>query len=214
MVIKEGDPLPEFDYHCPLLSLPLAFKTNIANIPFSHGYLKAPSSKLPYWKEMIKDDSKPRIGLVWSGSRSHVNDKNRSLPLSLLTQNIPSGFVFYSLQKEVRESDKETLSKSDIKNYGDFLNDFEDTACLCELMDIVISVDTSVAHLSAALGKKTIILLPDSPDWRWMIGLKTSPWYQNVCLIRGLNPSKIESFFKLDNINRLIYNERNKQVHF
>lgn len=184
-IVIRGESLPYFDYQCPLSSLPLAFKTNLQSIPSPTKYLNSDSSKVAQWQARLGVKTKPRVGLVWSGNIDHQNDHNRSLPLSYLLKYLPSNFQYISLQKEVRENDRQTLqSNSDILNFADSLHDFSDTAVLCELMDVVISVDTSVAHLSAALGNPTWILLPFIPDWRWLLDRADSPWYASAKLYR------------------------------
>ena len=184
LLIENGKPLPNFDYQCPLMSLPLAFKTELNSIPSTSAYLKSNAAKLEVWSKRLGEKSKMRIGLVWSGSTGHKNDHNRSLSLTDVLKHLPPNFEYVSLQKEVREGDKEALTNSAIKHYGNELNDFTDTAALCDLMDIVISVDTSVAHLAGALGKTTWILLPYVPDWRWLLDRDDSPWYESVKLYR------------------------------
>lgn len=184
-VISAGEPLPHFDYHCPLLSLPLAFNTNLQNIPTELSYLRIMPDKISAWVQRIGHKSRPRIGLVWSGNAQHANDTNRSIALSVLLAHLPDDFEFFSLQKEVRATDMPTLNDANnLRHYGDELADFTDTAALCTLMDIVISVDTSVAHLSAALGLPTWILLPTDPDWRWLLNRDNSPWYPSARLFR------------------------------
>ena len=183
-LVAKGSALPEFDYQCPLMSLPLAFKTELNSIPSSTAYLKNNAAKLEVWSKRLGEKSKPRIGLVWSGNSKHGNDHNRSLSLTDVLKHLQPNFEYVSLQKEVREGDKDALTNSAVKHYGDELNDFTDTAALCDLMDIVISVDTSVAHLAGALGKTTWILLPYVPDWRWLLDRDDSPWYASVKLYR------------------------------
>jgi len=183
-VIEQGKALPAFDYHCPLLSLPLAFKTNLANIPSPKPYLAASIQKCDEWEQRLGAKGKPRVGLVWSGSTTHKNDHNRSLTLQQLLAHLPDHYEYVSLQKEVREVDKAALEVSRISHYGDELNDFTDTAALCQLMDLVVSVDTSVAHLAGAIGKTTWVLLPYAPDWRWLLNRNDSPWYECVKLYR------------------------------
>jgi hypothetical protein len=183
--LVKGNELPDFDFQCSLLSLPLAFKTNIKTIPASASYLNSDAINVAQWKTRLGEKAKPRIGLAWSGNTAHKNDNNRSFPLSSLVKHIPTGFQYVSLQKEVRDVDKPTLqARPDILNFANELNDFSDTAALCELMDIVISVDTSVAHLAAALGKPTWILLPFMPDWRWLLDRTDTPWYPSAKLYR------------------------------
>jgi len=180
-----GTPLPTFDCHCPLLSLPLAFKTDLTSIPAGHAYLSSDPDKVAIWAARLGAKIRPRVGMVWSGSATHRNDQNRSIALSLLLQYLPDAFEYVSMQKEVRDIDKGALERhGNIKHFGYELNDFADTAALCELMDVVISVDTSVAHLSGALGKRTWVLLPYVPDWRWLLDRDDSPWYPSIRLYR------------------------------
>ena len=183
-ILDDEQPLSDFDYHCPLMSLPLAFKTNLKCIPCPTTYLNSIEGKRRGWDSTLGSKAKPRIGLVWSGNSTHKNDGNRSLPLKTLIDFLPQEFEYISLQKEVREDDFDTLRNSTIKHFSDHLKDFTDTAALCDLMDLVVTVDTSVAHLAGALGKKTWILLPYVPDWRWLLDRTDSPWYESVRLYR------------------------------
>jgi len=184
-VVEQGAVLPSFDFHCPLMSLPFAFKTDIQSIPSEPKYLAAPASKVAFWQERLGLRKKPLVGLAWSGSHLHKSDSNRSIVLSDFVRQLPSGFQYISLQKEVRDADRATLQlRQDILHVGDEIADFTDTAALCELMDVVISVDTSVVHLSGALGKRTWVLLPFVPDWRWLLDRNDSPWYPSVKLYR------------------------------
>ncbi|NTW52426.1 MAG: tetratricopeptide repeat protein [Chlorobiaceae bacterium] len=188
-LVEKGSVLPEFDCHCPLMSLPLAFKTESNTIPCSRRYLKSRPDKLAYWENRLGKKSTPLIGVAWNGNATHLNDRNRSIPLSLMIQHLPVGFKYVSLQKEVRQTDKTTLeSSADILHFGDELSDFTDTAALCGLMDMVISIDSSVAHLSGALGVPTWLLLPFSPDWRWMFDRSDSIWYPTLRLFRQQKP--------------------------
>ena len=178
-------PLPDFDYHCPLMSLPLALKTTLTTIPTRSRYLHATQTKLTAWINTLGPKTKLRVGLVWSGNAAHKNDSNRSLTLNQLLTSLPEGLDYISLHKEIRPSDQEILNNQvGIRTFCNELNDFSDTAALCELMDVVISVDTSVAHLASALGKDTWVLLPYAPDWRWLLGRKDSPWYPSARLYR------------------------------
>ncbi len=185
-VFGRGEPLPNFDVHCPMLSLPLAFQTHLDNVPNGSGYLRASSDKLAQWTSTLGErGSARRIGLVWSGSTGHANDRNRSIPLEQLVRFLPAHHEYFSLQKEVRQQDLAALSgKQSPRHFGERIVDFSDTAALCELMDLVISVDTSVAHLAGSIGRDTWILLPYVPDWRWMLDRIDSPWYPSVTLIR------------------------------
>ncbi len=184
-IIPKGEPIPDFDCHCPLMSLPLAFKTDLDNMPSADPYIRASEEKMHTWRERIGHSTKPRIGLVWSGNPLHRNDANRSIPLASLLAYLPPGFHYVSLQKEVRDSDSDVLDAyPEISHFGDALIDFTDTAALCQLVDLVISVDTSLAHLSGSMGKETWVLLPFIPDWRWLLDRTDSPWYSKMRLFR------------------------------
>jgi tetratricopeptide (TPR) repeat protein len=184
LIEEEGMTLPHFDFHCSLMSLPLVFNTNLYNIPSPYFYLQSDSDKVRQWRIKLGRRSKPRVGLAWSGNPVHKNDRNRSLRLDLLLSKLPDGFDYVCIQKGIREEDKTALHTSSIHYFGDDLNDFSDTAALCELMDLVITVDTSLAHLSGALGKPTWVMLPYLPDWRWLLDRDDSPWYKKIRLFR------------------------------
>lgn len=184
-LVVRGEPLPWFDFHCPLLSLPLALRTTAASIPADVPYLSADPARLEHWAAELGPRRAPRIGLAWSGRAEHQDDRNRSIPLASLLPHLPPGCECISLQKEVREGDLATLREQPrIRHFGDALRDFADTAALCAQVDLMVSVDTSVAHLAGALGRPTRILLPFSPDWRWQLDRPDSPWYPTVRLYR------------------------------
>ena len=186
-IVIKGEELPFFDYQCSLMSLPLAFRTNLTTIPWNGPYLLIDAIKVDEWSRRLGSKLKPRVGLVWSGNPHHKNDHNRSLLLEDILPFLPSKFEYISLQREVREVDKLTLDLNPhIRSFASDLKDFVDTAALINNLDLVISVDTSVAHLSGALGKKTLVLLPDIPDWRWMLTREDSPWYPTIQLYRQL----------------------------
>ena len=184
-LVESGKPLPEFDYHCPVMSLPLAFKTTVDTIPADLPYLYTNDDKKQDWQEKLGNKTVTRIGLVWSGSSTHNNDHNRSLLLQQLSSLLELPVEFHSLQKEVRTVDIKTLTEfPSIHQHQDDLQDFSDTAALVDAMDIIISVDTSVAHLAGAMGKKVFVLLPYAPDYRWMLDRRDSPWYPSATLFR------------------------------
>lgn len=184
VIVKEA-PLPPFDVHCPLLSLPLAFHTRLETIPAAESYLRAPADKSAAWQSRLGQTQRPRVGLIWSGNSRHERDLERSIPLHMLLPLMDADVAFVSLQKEVRDEDAAALrERGDILHFGDELADFSDTAALVSQLDLVISVDTSVAHLAAALGKPTWILLTYIPDWRWLLDRADSPWYPTARLFR------------------------------
>ena len=183
-----GQALPEHDFQCPLLSLPLACKTELASIPARERYLgtsQAHKSKVHDWHDKLGPHFLPRIGLVWSGNSSHANDENRSIALGKFKGILSGQQDFYCLQDQLRDSDLQFATQSQrIKFFFDDLTDFSETAALVENLDLVISVDTSVAHLAGALGKAVWLLLPANPDWRWLLGRDDSPWYESIRLFR------------------------------
>jgi tetratricopeptide (TPR) repeat protein len=183
--ISKGDHVPDFDLHCPLLSLPLAFASRIETIPNSMPYLSAPARAVADWQTRLGPKHRPRFGLAWSGSPLHKNDRNRSISLAALLSLLDLDATFVSLQKDVRSEDVPILKeRGDICHYGDGLKDFADTAALIANLDLVISVDTSVAHLAGALAKPVWVLLPFIPDWRWLLDRDDSPWYPTARLFR------------------------------
>lgn len=184
-VIPNDAALPGFDVHCPLLSLPLAFKTDIDSIPAGIPYLHSDAAHRALWESRLGSRTRPRIGLAWSGGAKHPNDYNRNVALGKMLPVLDNRGEYVSLQKEVRASDAGVLAaRPDIRHFGSALDTFADTAALVELMDLVVCVDTSVAHLAGAMGKAVWILLPFSPDWRWLLNRDDSPWYPTAKLFR------------------------------
>ena len=196
-IILMGQTLPHFDFQCPLLSLPLKFGTGLKNIPSPNRYIWADKRIVPKWKKKIGSQKKPLIGLAWEGNPLHKNDYNRSILLAELIPHLPKKYEYIGLQKDIRESNLKTLKRSSmIDNLIDNNVSMDDTAAIIENLDIVISVDTSVAHLSASMGKPTWILLPFVPDWRWLLNRNDSPWYKSVKLFRQEKRGNWELVFK------------------
>ncbi len=188
-IIVPGELPPPFDYHCPLLSLPLAFGTTLETIPRGRGYLRVAGprfdGRLAAWRARLGAQDRPRIGLVWSGNANHKNDRNRSIALSSFARILSDRARFISLQNEIRAADATWLEQRPaIERFDRELIDFAETAALIANLDLVISVDTSVAHLAAAMGKPVWLLLPFNPDWRWLLEREDSPWYESVRLFR------------------------------
>ena len=181
--------LPPFDLHCPLCSLPFAFQTRLTTIPSDVPYLPPPSEDLVRaWKDrldrQVGDCDRLRVGLVWSGNPQHDNDHNRSIALPALLRITDADAAFVSLQKELRAGDDALLALSRIVDLTSQLTDFAETAALLSCLDLVITVDTSVAHLAGAMGRPTWVLLPFVPDYRWLLGREDSPWYPTLRLFR------------------------------
>lgn len=185
--ILPGDALPPFDYHIPLLSLALVFGTVENSIPMEVPYLKPPAEISRVWRERVSETAAARrIGICWAGNPQHVNDRNRSCRLSILA---PLGqiqeTIFYSLQKgEAAEQARYPIAGMKIIDFTDELQDFADTAAHIENLDLVVSVDTAVAHLAGAMGRPVWLLVPFDPDWRWLLARDDSPWYPTMRLFR------------------------------
>jgi tetratricopeptide (TPR) repeat protein len=178
--------LPSFDMHCPLSSLPRIFRTTLDTIPASTSYLPNPSAeRLQAWEKRLRSRDRPRVGLVWSGSTDHRNDRNRSIPLQMFMRILDMDATFVSLQKDARAADKAMLAeRADIVDLTAHLTDFVETAALVSCLDLVVTVDTSVAHLAGAMGRPTWVMLPYLPDYRWLLDRDDSPWYPTMRLFR------------------------------
>jgi hypothetical protein len=184
-MLTRGTELPAFDLHCPLMSLPLAFGTTLASIPASVPYLHASVTRIDEWRTRLANTGKPRVGLVWSGRPDHKNDHNRSIALSRLEPLLSvAGVAFVSLQREYRVTDMPALGRLPVLRLEHALADFADTAAVIDELDLVITVDTAVAHLAGAMGKPLWVLLSHIQDWRWMHGRMDSPWYPTARLFR------------------------------
>jgi tetratricopeptide (TPR) repeat protein len=184
-IVARGEPLPPFDLHCPLTSLPFACKTTLSSVPADIPYLRAPETSLAKWRECF-EGLLPRVSLAWSGRATHVNDRNRSLSLAQLEPLLEAEDVrFVSIQRELRPADAELLAREPrIMDVGPELAEFTDTAAVLALSDLVICVDTSIAHVAGAMGRPAFVLLPFQPDWRWTLDRERSPWYPETRLFR------------------------------
>jgi ADP-heptose:LPS heptosyltransferase len=184
-VVTKGTALPEFDAYCPIMSLPYVFKTTLETVPSVTPYLSSDARKVQKWKATLQGEHRLKVGLVWSGSEKHKNDMNRSIRLEDLLPLTDLPAEWHSLQKDIREHDADKLRQHpEIHQHQSELNDFSDTAALIQCLDLVISVDTSVAHVAGALGKPVWILLPFLPDYRWLLDREDSPWYPSARLFR------------------------------
>jgi Flp pilus assembly protein TadD len=192
-IVSRGDPLPDFDIHCPLLSLPLAFGTRLDTIPSEMPYLGAPESKMSAWRDRLGKHQKTRVGLVWAGNprkelpNANQIDRQRSIQFDRLAPLLQvTDCEFYSLQKgdDAVMQLRDTLLRQQVIDWTDDLHDFADTAALIENLDLIITVDTSVAHLAGALGKPFWLLNRYNTCWRWLLDRDDSPWYPTARLFR------------------------------
>jgi tetratricopeptide (TPR) repeat protein len=196
-VIPSGRQAPACDYHVPLLNLPRFFRTGFDNIPAAVPYLQPPAGVTAPTVHRPAG-TKLAIGIVWAGKPSHNNDKNRSTTLDrflLCLADLP-GVALYSLQKGLRTADIQTIgAQALVTDIGSKLKDFAETAALLPQLDLIIAVDTAVVHLAGALGIPTFVLIPFTPDWRWLRGRDDTPWYPTLRLFRQPKPREWDSVF-------------------
>jgi tetratricopeptide (TPR) repeat protein len=177
-----------FDFQLPLLSLPMIFRTCVESIPNCINFIDVSRDKFNFFSDIVASEKKLKIGLVCSGQKNHRNDSNRSIPLHLFDPIFDEKYQYFLIQKEVRPEDEEFLQRGLIQNMAHYIKDFSDTAAIIENLDLVICVDTSVLHLAGTLEKKSFLLLPFCPDWRWQVDRIDTPWYPSVKIIRQTSP--------------------------
>jgi ADP-heptose:LPS heptosyltransferase len=199
-ILKKGSAfVAKIDYQIAIASLPLLFNADINNISINNSaYLKTIKNKNEEWKKKLNlTNDKPNIGITFSGNPDYAGDQYRSTTLSSFLPLVGKANLFL-LQKEIKQKDNDFLMQHpEIKFIGNDINDFEDLASVIENMDYVITTDTSIPHLSGAIGKKTYLLLSSIADWRWLIDVDYTPWYSSVVLVRKKNISDSwESLFK------------------
>ena len=182
--VTEGN----FDFQLPLLSLPMIFGTSVESIPKNINFISVSRDKFKFFSDIVASKKKLKIGLACSGQKNHKNDSNRSIPLNLFDPILDEKYEYFLIQKEVRPEDEKFLQSSVIQNMAHYIKDFSDTAAIIENLDLVICVDTSVLHLAGTLEKKSFLLLPFCPDWRWQVDRIDTPWYPSVKIIRQTSP--------------------------
>jgi len=188
-IIREDEVPAAFDYHCPLMSLPLALGTMLQTIPSPRSYLFADHELRKAWHARLPATTKPRVGFVWRGGEKHPNNPNRSMDFSAFAPLLATDMQWISLQKELRPADAALLRHFDrVASYSEELQDLSDTAAIIDLLDLVITVDTGVAHLAGAMGKPVWIMLAYNADWRWLLHRDDCPWYPSARLFRQDRP--------------------------
>ncbi len=182
-VVAREEPEPPADIVTPLLSMPLVFGTELDSIPAEVPYLHALPARVEIWQQRLGPRTRPRIGLAWWGSQ-HISKRSLTIEALLPVLSLP-GIEFHSLQIELPQVQRDWLAAHPLViDHGDELRDYADTAALISLLDLVVTIDTSVAHLAGALGKPVWIMLPYSADWRWLLNRDDSPWYPTAHLFR------------------------------
>jgi len=173
-----------------LLSLPLALDLSVETIPAQVPYVQVPAARQQRMQALLGPRTgRPRVGLAWSGNPAHDLDHRRSLPLAALAPLLRLDCEFHIVQKDLRVNDLPTLTAfPGLRQHGDALGDFADTAALLESLDLTISVDTSLAHLAGALGRPVWVLVTATPDFRWLLGRDDSPWYPSARIFRQPAP--------------------------
>jgi tetratricopeptide (TPR) repeat protein len=182
----KGEPLPAYDIHCPFGSLPLACKTTATNVPATIPYLRADETRSEKWRRVIEPLPGLRVMIAWAGNPAHANDRNRSIALETLAPLFDiEGASFVSVQRGLRAGDEEQLARYPrMTHIGAALDDMADTAAVLALGDLLIAVDTAVAHLALAMGHSAWVILPFAPDWRWESDSGQSLWYPRARLFR------------------------------
>ena len=192
-VIGEGTPFGQVDFQIPLMSLPLLLELDINGIPSDPYLVDSKKDSIAWKKKLSAANNKLNIGIACSGNERHINDSNRSIDLEFFKPIADQASLFL-IQKDLRKGDQDFLrTHPGIKFLGEEIKSFNDSASIIQAMDLVITVDTSLAHLSGALGKSTLILLPWNPDWRWLLERQDSPWYPTAKIFRQPHSGRWEA---------------------
>lgn len=183
-VIADGDPLPEVDWHCPLFSVPAALGGGVRELFADGPWLRPDAARVAAWRAQM-EPGRPHVGLAWSGNPGYMADRRRSIRLERLLQALPAGPVYWCLQKDVPEVDRPALQAGGLRcqDVG-----FEERAAQMAALDLVISVDTSLANLAGAAGANGWVLLPRTSDFRWGLQPESTPWYPSLRLWRQPSP--------------------------
>lgn len=183
-ILPQNSLLPPIDFHCPLMSVPAVLGTTLDKLPAEVPYLHAEPQRVEQWRERL-GTAVLKVGVAWSGNPRHVNDHNRSMTLATFRAVEQPGCRFVTVQPEMRDADRELFASwSQASDLGRELGDFRDTAALLQALDVIVTVDTSIAHLAGALGRPVWVLVPHCPDWRWLLERSDSPWYPTARVYR------------------------------
>lgn len=184
-IVVRGNLPPPFDLHCEMMSLPMAMGLTLADLPGPMPYLSADSARIALWRQRLAGLRRPLVALVWAGRPTHFNDANRSLSLKQLAPLAHHGVTFLSIQKGPAALEAaEPPPGMSLVSLSDEIHDFEDTAAILTLADLLVSVDSSPVHLAGAMGRPVWVVLPFVPDWRWLLERTDTPWYPGMRLFR------------------------------
>lgn len=184
-IVARGSLSPAFDFHCEMMSLPMAMGLRHEDLPGPMPYLSPDPQRVAYWRQRLEGLPRPLVALVWAGRPTHVNDANRSLSLRQLAPLAQAGVTFVPIQKGPAGSEAAQPPEGmSLVSLSGEIRDFEDTAAILTVVDLLVSVDSSPVHLAGALGRPVWVMLPFVPDWRWLLGRDDTPWYPATRLYR------------------------------
>lgn len=184
-IVARGSLPPPFDVHCEMMSLPMVMGLKQSELPGPIPYLSADPAHLAKWRRKLAKNPRPLVALVWAGRPNHHNDANRSMSLANLAPLALPGITFLAVQKGPKGTEARTPPAGmPVVSLGDEIKDFEDTAAIFAIADLLISVDSSPVHLAGALGRPAWVMLPFVPDWRWLLERSDTPWYPSLRLFR------------------------------
>jgi tetratricopeptide (TPR) repeat protein len=188
-VITSRELLPRHDFHCPMMRLPLVLGTTLDTIPASRSYLRSDPARVAAWGKRLGPARRPRVGISWAGNKLNLGDSRRSMPLEALRPLADLDCELISLQRPVPKHDRAALrTMPGLNRLGESLTDFAEIAAVIENLDLVIAVDSSIAHLAGSLGKPVWLLLCYGAEWRWLTDRTDSPWYPTARLFRQAAP--------------------------
>ncbi len=184
-IVLRGQLPPPFDWHCEMMSLPMATKLKMSQLPGRMPYIRPLPARVRRWKKRLAEIEGLKVSVVWAGRSNHFNDRNRSMNLAMFAPLGMAGVTFLSVQKGFRvEEAKAPPAGMNFIDLGPEIDDFEDTAAIFSIVDLLISVDSSPIHLAGAMGRPVWVLLPYIPDWRWLMARSDTPWYPSMRLFR------------------------------
>jgi hypothetical protein len=197
-ITVRGSLPPAFDLHCEMMSLPMAMGLALGDLPGQVPYLSADPQRLAKWQQRLADLPRPLVALAWAGRPTHLNDANRSMTLAQLAPLAQPGVTFLSIQKGPAEDQVDTPPAGmSLVSLSSEIHDFEDTAAILSIADLLISVDSSPVHLAGALGRPVWVMLPFVPDWRWLLNRTDTPWYPQTRLFRQAAPGDWEGMMAM-----------------